>query len=76
MTTGLLLVFITFRVISANSPVKFEETKADSVASGSANLGNSCASFAESDLANHALPILSRILIETHKRIRYDNDDC
>lgn len=30
----------------------FGKTKADSVASGSANLANSCASFAETDLAD------------------------
>ena len=44
MTTGFAH---HFPVISANSPIKFEETNADSVASGSANLANSCASFAE-----------------------------
>lgn len=52
MASGLLFVFITSPVISANSPIKFGETKADSVASGSTNLANSCASFAETDLAD------------------------
>lgn len=41
------------------SPITFEETKADSVASGSANLANSCASFAETDLADHTIAVVT-----------------
>jgi hypothetical protein len=52
MSTVLLFVFSTFPVISSNSPIKFGKTKTDSVACGSANLANSCASFAETDLAD------------------------
>ena len=52
MASGLLFVFITSPILSANSPIKFGETKTDSVASGSANLANSCARFAETDLAD------------------------
>jgi hypothetical protein len=59
---------------SGNSPIRFEKTKADSVASGSAYLANNCASLAkrhqaaklrrlafESDLADQLKELTARI---------------